>query len=407
MVFGFFLDGDSAQNPVIIGVLPGKPDKTPDYNFGFSDPNKKYPKRINEPTTSRLARGRVDDTVVETRKRNLKTNIKSSGGVVWSEPPPNFAPKYPYNYAHESESGHAFELDDTAGKERVALSHKKGTFVEMDSMGNRVDKIVKDNYTVVMGSDYVYIGGTCSVTVDGNCNLKVGGSLNIEAAAINMAASGEVKIKGAGVKIESTSGMDLKAATQFNAGGGISSSLSAKTQTTLQAITIDLAGSMVNMQSGSATPPRGTGLSVSSSAAAQPKATANQTSANTSSAGKQVGGKTTQNDPTYVAAKSYIDTAQKELSSGISLGELVPRMENFETAMNKLSGNIVALKPDLLSEVREGNFSVTEKAKEFGIDVSLDDSIMPQPNLFGTVDEYVRGKQLYPRTEFVLKEESE
>lgn len=403
MVFGFFLDGDSAQNPVIVGVLPGKPEKKPDYNYGFSDPNKKYPKRINEPTTSRLARGRIDDTVVETRKRNTKKNIKSSGGVVWSEPPPAFAPKYPYNYAHETESGHAFEMDDTEGKERVTISHRKGSFVEMDSAGNRVDKVVKDNYTVIMGSDYIYVAGSCSVTVDGNCNLKVGGKLNIEAGSIDMASSGQIRMKGAGVKIESTSSMDLKAATQFNAGGGISSSLSAKTSTTLQAVTIDLAGSMVNMQSGSATQPRGADISASTGSSAETKATAEQVAKTQSSVGKLVGGKTTYNDPTYAAAMGYIDTAQKDLSSGISVGELIPRMENFETSMNKLSGDIASLQPDLASDITTGNFSVTEKAKEFGIDIALDSSVLPRDELIPEATQYLKGKQLYPRTEYVLQ----
>ena len=38
MVFGFFMDADKAQNPVISGVLPGKPNAKPDYSKGFSDP---------------------------------------------------------------------------------------------------------------------------------------------------------------------------------------------------------------------------------------------------------------------------------------------------------------------------------------------------------------------------------
>lgn len=407
MVFGFFLDGDSAQNPVIIGVLPGKPEAKPDYTIGFSDPNKKYPKRINEPTTSRLARGRVDDTIVEKRKRNQKKNINSAGGVTWSEPAPAFAPKYPYNYAHESESGHAFELDDTAGKERVSLAHKTGTGIEMDSMGSRVDKIVKDNYTVIMGSDYVFIGGTCSVTVDGNCNLKVGGKLNIEASAINMAASGAVKIKGSDVKIESTGSMDLKAASSFRGGGAVTTSLTGVSQITLQAMNIDLAASLVNLQQGSADSPKGTGLSVGTSSAATVGATATQAVVATSSVGKLVAGGTALTNPTYTQALAEINTATRDLSSGLAVGELIPKMESFETSINGMSGDILSLEPKLLADVREGNFSVTEKAKEFGIDVALIDTMLPQSELFTRSGEYVSGKQLFPRTEYVLKIEGE
>lgn len=405
MVFGFFLDGDSAQNPVIIGVLPGKPEAKPNYDIGFSDPNKKYPKRINEPTTSRLARGRIDDTIVEKRKRNQKKNIKSAAGVVWSEPAPAFAPKYPYNYAHESESGHAFELDDTEGKERVSLAHKTGTGIEIDSAGSRVDKIVKDNYTVIMGSDYVYIGGSCSVTVDGNCNLKVGGKLNIEAGSINMAAAGAVKIKGSDVKIESTSSMDLKAVSAFRAGGAVATSLTGVSQITLQAMNIDLAASLVNLQQGSADSPKGTGLSADSSTSATATATTTSKAKNiSSSVGKSVAGGTTLNNSTYTKALSEIDTATKELSSGISVGELIPKMESYETSINSISGDILSLKPNLLADVREGNSSVTQKAKEFGIDISLADGMLPQSEIFTQSTDYLVGKQLFPRTEYVLKE---
>ncbi len=131
MVFGFFMDGDNAQNPVIMGVFPGKPEKKPKYEDGFSDPRKSFgdaPKRpddnaeaypkskyLKEATTNRLARGKADSTIIATRKKNLKKGVQSAGGVTWSEPAPAFAPKYPYNYALETESGHAFELDDTPG----------------------------------------------------------------------------------------------------------------------------------------------------------------------------------------------------------------------------------------------------------------------------------------------------
>jgi len=179
MVFGFFIDGDNAQNPAIMGVLPGKPEKKPNYEAGFSDPgttlsdrpkkpddpSEKYPKNkyIKEQTTNRLARGKSESTIIATRKKNLKKNIKSAGGVTWSEPPSSFAPKYPYNNALETESGHALEFDDTPGKERVHLAHRGGSYFEMDQDGNRLERVQKDHYTIVMGSDFVYIDGKCSV----------------------------------------------------------------------------------------------------------------------------------------------------------------------------------------------------------------------------------------------------
>ena len=236
MVFGFFMDGDSAQRPAIMGVLPGKPDKKPNYQNGFSDPRtdfgsvpnkpndsaEPYPKGkyIKEQTTNRLARGKSDSTVIATRKKNRKTGVVSAGGVTWDEPLPAFNPTYPYNNALETESGHALEFDDTKGQERVHLAHRMGSFFEIDKDGNKVEKVVKDNYELIMGADYVYISGTCSVTIGGDCNLKVAGKINAEAEEININASGDINVKAGGAfKVESGSSFDVKSGDILNLEG--------------------------------------------------------------------------------------------------------------------------------------------------------------------------------------------
>lgn len=256
-VLGFFMDSDNAQNPVILGVLPGKPISKPDFEKGFSDPRKDfgaapqketYPlgSRINEPTTSRLARNRPDGTVIEKRKRSVLKGVATAGGATWDEPDPRYNPTYPYNYAHESESGHAFELDDTFGNERVHLAHKMGTFMEYDNTGSKVEKVIKDNYSLTIGNEYIYVEGTCNITVIGNCNVKVGGKLNVEAASIDMSAAGDVKIKaGASLKLESGSTTDIKSGGpgKFSSGGPIN--LKGSTAT-LAGSTINLAGNVSN-----------------------------------------------------------------------------------------------------------------------------------------------------------------
>ena len=59
--FGFFRDGKSAQEPVIIGTVGGKMDKDHknDPSRGFNDPDGIYPRSefIGEADTNRLARG--------------------------------------------------------------------------------------------------------------------------------------------------------------------------------------------------------------------------------------------------------------------------------------------------------------------------------------------------------------
>jgi hypothetical protein len=274
-VVGFFADGTSAQHPVILGVLTGKPKDSPDSTKGFSDPAGVYPKRVNEPTLNRLSRGREDGTVIETRRRNLKTDVKGAGGVTWDEPAPTFAPVYPFNLALESESGHAFELDDTKDKERVNLAHKNGSFIEMDATGNRVQKIVKDNYTVIVGSDYLSVNGKCNIVVIGDCNLKTSGKLNVEANEINMAATGDVRIKAGGaLKVESGSTVDIKSSGVTKIGSGGKMNIKGSS-TTIQGTSVSLAGKISNkvmgrhgigkiLPDGSADSPSNTGLSTPS-----------------------------------------------------------------------------------------------------------------------------------------------
>lgn len=302
MVVGFFMDGAAAQNPVVMGVLPGKPGKKPNYENGFSDPRKDfgsapkkpddsaeaYPKGkyLKESTFNRLSRGKEESTIIATRKKNRKKSVKSAGGVTWDEPSPNFGPKYPYNYAIESESGHAIELDDTPGKERIQFAHRNGSYIEVDKDGNRLERIQKDHYTITMGSDHVYISGKCSVTIDGDYNIRVGGNMNVEVAGqINMVAGNDIRIKGKDNYIESVGKTNIKSTDVANISSGQKLSLRGATAA-LQGATVDIPAAQINMQSGSSTLASGTGLSGGGSSAITTEAAeAANASANTASSG--------------------------------------------------------------------------------------------------------------------------
>lgn len=106
----------------------------------------------------------------------------------WSEPKSAYNPTYPHNHITETESGHVFELDDSKGAERVHLAHRSGTFVEMHPDGTRVDKIVKDNYTIVLADNKIAIYGNANITVQKdatvyvqqNCNMFIDGDMNLK-----------------------------------------------------------------------------------------------------------------------------------------------------------------------------------------------------------------------------------
>lgn len=405
-VIGFFMDGSSAQHPAIVGVLPGKPTKKPETGKGFADPSGKYPKRINEPTTSRLARGRTDDTVIETRKRNLKKGVRSAGGVSWSEPAPAYAAQYPFNFVHESESGHVLEFDDTAGKERVHLAHKNGAFIEIDSQGNRVEKVIKDNYAIVMGSDYVYIAGKCSVTVDGDCNLKVGGKLNVEAREINMAAAGDVKIRAGGaLKMEAGSGVDLKAGGAAKIGSGGKLNLTGSTAC-VQAAKFDVAAASVNLQGGSASTPSGTGLSLPSSGVAVGGISATSLAATgvggtLLAQGKSLGSLTTSLNSTFTKAMGQVNLGMNQLKTVTSVGELTNSLQKVESNLNGMAGNVLNLPAIQQTTIKNGVGTLVNTASAKGIQMNITDSLLPKSATKAV--EYVQGKKLFPQTDTLPK----
>jgi hypothetical protein len=188
MVFGFFVDGENAQQPMILGIVPSIPLEAVNAQQAFNDPRSNtelaaapvkpnetatgYPRKLDEPTTSRLARNEsISDSIVSMKKAKKETKV---------EPDPYYNAKYPYNNVYESESGHALEFDDTKDNERVHLYHRSGSYVEWGPAGDRAERIQKDKFTVVVGNEEVYVKGDVTVYVDGNVNMQVGGTYTVQ-----------------------------------------------------------------------------------------------------------------------------------------------------------------------------------------------------------------------------------
>jgi hypothetical protein len=171
-VFGFFRDPDAFQEPMILGSIPGVASRSANSSKGFNDPNGIYPSITGEPDTNRLARGGLHQSEIE-KANNSTTGVSSADGSTWDELEIENNAEYPRNHVFESESGHVVEFDDTNGSERIHEYHTSGTFYEIDADGNKVTRVVGDNYEIVAGSNYVNIKGNANLTVDGNFNLKV------------------------------------------------------------------------------------------------------------------------------------------------------------------------------------------------------------------------------------------
>ena len=221
-VIGFFQDGEDAQQPIIIGTLPGVPSELPDTGSkkGFMDTSGNYPKYKNETDVNRLAVNDADlpHSSLTIRKADLDLSVGTaqidgifngvapieqdldeggsvsprSGVVVggeWSEPTTPYDAKYPHNHVYESESGHIREIDDTPNKERIHERHNSGTGYEIHPEGNKVTRVKQDNYTIVTNDDYTHIQGTQRHTTDEGVRIRVnadgeeGNNYNIEVGA--------------------------------------------------------------------------------------------------------------------------------------------------------------------------------------------------------------------------------
>lgn len=178
-VVGFFLDGERAQEPIIIGSLGGIPADLPQTDVGFNDPNGVYPSYVNESDVNKLARG----------EQKL---VKTPDSVI-EEPPNPYAAQYPKNHTYESESGHIVEIDDTPSAERIHIYHKSGTFVEIHPNGDVVTQH-KNGWRSVTGNDKlhvtgdmeIYVDGNVTWTVKGNVTEKITGNLDIDAKRIDL-----------------------------------------------------------------------------------------------------------------------------------------------------------------------------------------------------------------------------
>ena len=281
MVFGFFADGRNGQVPIIVGVVPNFPIDKGKFE-GFKDlrtadqleaapkkPNQNaetYPlnNRLNESSLSRMAVNKtVGNTVVATRRKGIEKNIPIAGGGNWAEPFPGFNAKYPYNQVIESESGHAFELDDTPNDERVTINHRTGTADEFYPSGSKLEKITKNKYEIIMNDDFVFIKGECNITIGNDANIKINGKALVEANEMDVTVKKDFRLRAANIKIESAGKIDVKASGKINQQGS-DINLKASTKVAIGAATLEVPVADIKLQSGSTGSAAASGLSAPS-----------------------------------------------------------------------------------------------------------------------------------------------
>ena len=263
-VVGFFQDGADAQQPIIIGTLPGVPSELPDTGSkkGFMDTlNGAYPKYKGETDVNRLSVndkdlphstltirkadrtvgiGRADFNPVDiTRANKGPLALSGDDGTAFNEPETPYAAQYPHNHVYESEAGHIREIDDTPGAERIHERHANGTGYELHPDGDKVTRVKKDNYDLTYGQQFTHIRGTQSTTVNGGVKvfvnasgaggrdaiqqfhytIEVGANANVNIQVnkgdVNVVTSdGDINMKsGKDINIEATNAIRLKSTT--------------------------------------------------------------------------------------------------------------------------------------------------------------------------------------------------
>jgi hypothetical protein len=242
-VVGFFTDGPTAQQPVIMGTLPGVPKTLPTQGDtkGFQDViNANYPKYSGESDVNRLAVNEIGaegeelnphSTLIQrraTREESVGTaqidgivdgvatipeDLDTENGGKWDQPAIPYAAIYPNNHVYETEGGHIKEFDDTKDNERIHERHTTGTGYEIDSEGTKVTKVVKDNYNIITNDDYCYIQGTSRATIDKGLRVRVnskgesGNNYNIE---VGQGSNVNVEVNGGNINL-TTLGSGLNA----------------------------------------------------------------------------------------------------------------------------------------------------------------------------------------------------
>jgi hypothetical protein len=217
----------------------------------------RYPEHLDEPTISRLARpdrveanvivegavtGEVSysgirsegiaNTTIDFQRKSRVVGIRSASYkktssvgptgakqstdyTTWDEPFPSFNADYPFNNVTETESGHAFELDDTPRFERVQLSHRIGSTLEFLPSGSVKLKSFNSKYDITMGDHKAYVNGAKDEVVQGAMFLRVNGKLLIQCSGFELVSDGDIDMKGQNINLTASKDVNISATSDI------------------------------------------------------------------------------------------------------------------------------------------------------------------------------------------------
>lgn len=149
MVWVFFRN-DDPNYPVVIGTVAGvNTSKTP-YGSGFCDPDGIHPKRMGS---------------------DLHPSAQGSYGSLATI---------------ETQSGHLIELDDSSGNERVKVTHKSGSYIEIAPDGTiKINSVANMEHNIA-GDYKLNVTGNISTQSGGENKVQAGGNYGVTAARIDL-----------------------------------------------------------------------------------------------------------------------------------------------------------------------------------------------------------------------------
>lgn len=276
-VFGFFVDGRDAQQPMIIGTVPGANATLP---FGSEDPaenvyvkpSKEAVEKFGEPALHSSVTGEdTTETPLALAEVVKKDGIKTSDETSFDEPDavsggdPSYvsviAPSYAKSYV---------EVSASDGNEHVSITHATGAQVQIDNAGNIKIKSMGDTFVGSEGNMGEYVVGRKDLVVEGkytiavnggDCVMKIAGDLIFDAMNdVNFNVAGKMNFNvGEGINMTGAriglhareDNIDIYSAQKTKVYSGDAISIKTDTNVFLDGTDINVNGSKLMLSGGS------------------------------------------------------------------------------------------------------------------------------------------------------------
>lgn len=148
-----FLEDEDENKPIVIGTIIGN-NFSPDSSLGFKDPAGVYPK------SDRLNSSDMHPYLNESKYTSLSTL--------------------------ETACGHLIQFDDSKGDERIKITHKTGTQITMDALGNFIIDVIKDGSINIKGDANILVEGYTAVKSVSDMRLSSDSNIMMKATQIQL-----------------------------------------------------------------------------------------------------------------------------------------------------------------------------------------------------------------------------